>query len=899
MRRVSRARPAPAFLSVLSALSLFASAAHSAPAVADVPAAPQLATVSFPEGSALRAATCAAADVADGTGKGKEADEPKGPHPAAARLAGPDAALFELDGAAIRFRIPEGAHRHRLLPDFERPADADGDNRYEVTVVSGEAGGGAPLCAFAIEIADRDEPGRVSLSTRRPKQGEAVAAFVADPDGPLDGIAWRWQRSTGRDAFADIEGATGPAYTPAAADTGRLLRAEVSYRDRHGAEAKEKVAGAVTAHAVLGPRLTALAARSGSHPSGGLNPPFDPSVAHYAVACGETDVLSLTFAAGPELRVDVNGIQPRPGGTGGAAVPVTWTSDVVVTAAAADGGATRYTLHCAPPDLAGLLARAGADPAPGLSGMRLAIALRAWVAVIDEHGVPRVHRRVSDREHASAGFFLLPFGAGEDRRWVHSRPVPRPPGTPRDTPRLGRAWQVLDAGLSPIRTVTAAPPLVTTGVHDFRLLEDGSALLMTYEPAVRDFSHLSGRGSGSPGPASVVFDDPEGSPWGEAVETDDSAIQIVGADGTARWTWNSWGRMPLEDCAQHRFPRDYAHVNSVQMTRRGVVASFRGCSSVMLIDPAAPETPAGAGIVWRIGASNLSAEDWAARGLGPAPLALAGDPEGAFCGQHAATLVEDGVPEPRLLLFDNGVQCVTNPATREPLGRAGGDHSRGVEYALDLEHGEAVFVRDASLGGRRDALGAVGGHLAVLEDGSWLIAWGRTGSDPAPAATVVSRVDPATGGEGFALLRAGLPEGVPAVRAVPVPAAALEVPAEPLTAFFPEAGPLAAEDGDAGGDGAAGLAVAVAFSRPVAAFGAGTPSVAVEGGRLVSAAPWRAFGKPAHAWRLGILPESGNGPLRISLRPGAACGEGGICAADGTPLTGPPALMEIDPEVGK
>ena len=860
-------------------------------------AAPGIGNVSlsrFPEGSSLRTATCAAAGFTDGTGSGRK------PTP---RLGGPDAARFELDGAAIRFRVMgDDGRRHRILPDFERPADRDGDNRYDVTVIAGEAGGAdeiTPLCAFAIEITDRDEPGRVSLSTRRPQQGEKMEAILTDPDEPLDGLAWRWQRSIGRDTFVDIVGATGSVYIPTAADTGRLLRATVSYRDRHSAgPGREKAVSAVTAaDAVLGPRLTGLAAHSESYPSGRLNPPFDPSITHYAVACDkDDDVLSLTFAADSSVRVDVNGIQPRPGSVSGAAAPVTWTSDVVVTVAADDGAATRYILHCAPPDLAGLLTRAGADLPPGLSGMRLAIALRAWVAVIDAYGVPRIHWQVSDEEHVSAGFFLLPFGVGEERRYVHSRPAPRPPETPRDTPRLGRAWQIVDAAdLSPLRRVTAAPPLVTTGVHDFRLLEDGSALLMTYEPAVRDFAHLSE----SSGATSVVFHDPEGKPWGEAVETDDSAIQIVGADGTARWTWNSWGRMPLEDCAQHRFPRDYAHVNSVQMTSGGVLASFRGCSSVMLIDPAGPETPAGGGIVWRIGASNLSAGDWAARGLGPAPLALVGDPEGAFCGQHAATLIEDGVPEPRLLLFDNGVQCVTDPATGEPLGRAGGDYSRGVEYALDLEHGEAVFVRDASLGGRRDALGAIGGHLAVLDDGSWLISWGWTGSDPAPPATVVSRVDPATGGKGFALLRAGLPEGVPAVRAVPLPAAALEVPPEPLTGFFPEAGPLAAEDGDAGGNGAAGLSVAVAFSRPVAAFGAGTPSIAVEGGRLVSAAPWRAFGKPAHAWRLGILPASGGSPLRVSLRPGVSCREGGLCAADGTLLTGPPAVLEIDPEVGK
>ena len=74
---------------------------------------------------------------------------------------------------------------------------------------------------------------------------------------------------------------------------------------------------------------------------------------------------------------------------------------------------------------------------------------------------------------------------------------------------------------------------------------------------------------------------------------------------------------------------------------------MRGCSSVLLLDPARPE---GEEVVWRLGDSNLAPQAWAARGLGPAPLALAGDPEGAFCGQHAAQLLANG----HLLLYDNG-----------------------------------------------------------------------------------------------------------------------------------------------------------------------------------------------------------------------------------------------------
>ena len=69
-----------------------------------------------------------------------------------------------------------------------------------------------------------------------------------------------------------------------------------------------------------------------------------------------------------------------------------------------------------------------------------------------------------------------------------------------------------------------------------------------------------------------LFPDADGNPWGSAVETQDSAIQWQGPNGEVRWTWSSWGRLPLADCAQHAFPGDYAHINSLQWTGQGVLA---------------------------------------------------------------------------------------------------------------------------------------------------------------------------------------------------------------------------------------------------------------------------------------------------------------------------------------
>ncbi len=859
-----------------SSRTFFPGAACAAAAILlALPCAPALAAdgpeaareIAWPEGSVARVLSLPA-----DTHSGTQSDD--------WRLSGPDAARFRIEAGALRFAAP---------PDFEKPQDEDADNRYAVTLRRADADGEA--MAVTVRVRDRDEPGRAVARPWRPAVGEPVTVSLSDPDrtdtAPAPTVQWeRWQA---HGEWQAIPGASGLRYTPTAADAGRPLRAVVSYTDRHG---PDRQAVAELPDPVVGPMLSALAARTDSARSRPASedpaprPAFDPRILHYGVQCAERDVMTVSFSAPPGVRVSVNGIQPRPGREGSAAVPVTPTSDVAVTVAAPDGAYTIYTLHCMPPELWAI--RTGPDPARPL-GVLLAMARGPWAAVIDGHGVSRAHVR---GEGNGAGFFLRPFGSGPGLRWAHAGPAGG--GGFRV-----RSWTVLDRTLAPLRTVSTAAPLTTTGQHDFRLLADGSALLMTHEPSVRDLSGLA-------------FPDREGKPWGAAVKMEDSAIQLRGPDGAVRWTWSSWSRLPLEDCAQHWFPGNWAHVNSVQWTDEGVLASFRGCSTVVMIDPAAPP---GEEIVWRLGASNLSRDDWQRRGLGPPPLRIVGDPEGAFCGQHAAQLLPPppGLRLSRLLLFDNGVACVIDPRTGNPLGRPSGVYSRAVEYALDLEHGEAVFVRDHALGGTRDMLGHAGGHVEPLPDGGWLVSWGGLGrASPDEVggkrpSDLVTRIDPATGMESFRI-PAAESDGAH-LRPLPVsPLALMQAPGR-LVAVLPDVPPA--------GHGGAGetVEVAVAFSRPVAAFGPETGSVAVAGGALAEAAPLDGFGRPAHAWRLVLAP-SGDGPLELRFRAGVACsgdnapepapgsqspGSGpgqagagpGICTADGERLGRVPGAVRI------
>jgi hypothetical protein len=75
------------------------------------------------------------------------------------------------------------------------------------------------------------------LSDATPARGQVLTALtgsIADPDG-LVGVtfAYRWQQEIGGN-FVNIANATGPNFTPGAAQVGRRLQVVVSFTDDHG-----------------------------------------------------------------------------------------------------------------------------------------------------------------------------------------------------------------------------------------------------------------------------------------------------------------------------------------------------------------------------------------------------------------------------------------------------------------------------------------------------------------------------------------------------------------------------------------------------------------------------------------------------------------------------------------
>ena len=120
--------------------------------------------------------------------------------------------------------------RFRSSPNFEMPADAGGNNVYEVTVKVA-TGGEMDTQAVTVTVTNVEEPGTVILNPALPSVGKAITATLEDDD-IVSSESWQWASSTAMDGtFTNISGATDASYEPVAAVTGLWLRASVTYTD--------------------------------------------------------------------------------------------------------------------------------------------------------------------------------------------------------------------------------------------------------------------------------------------------------------------------------------------------------------------------------------------------------------------------------------------------------------------------------------------------------------------------------------------------------------------------------------------------------------------------------------------------------------------------------------------
>ena len=174
-------------------------------------------------------------------------------------LKGPDAGDFEIgnqtDGTPGELTFKEA-------PNYEAPADANGDNEYMVTVVVTDAGieGKGKLSAerdVVVTVTNINEGAAdtvVTLSSLVPKVGVPLTATLSDPDGGEKDVEWQWSISGADTAGVpgtptatppgDISGATSDTYTPKINDVGGTLTAMVEYADELGSDQTGMMAAA-------------------------------------------------------------------------------------------------------------------------------------------------------------------------------------------------------------------------------------------------------------------------------------------------------------------------------------------------------------------------------------------------------------------------------------------------------------------------------------------------------------------------------------------------------------------------------------------------------------------------------------------------------------------------------
>ena len=293
-----------------------------------------------------------------------------------------------------------------------------------------------------MRLTDVDEPGGIALSPVRPRVGTALTATLSDPDTVSGTATWVWQRSSGRNSWATISGATSASYTPVAADSGQYLRAKATYTDGHGGG---KTAEATAHHVVIAHVLTGLSATT-TDSTLALTPAFEADVLHYKISCRDRDTMTVTPTADSGVRLAVNGEQTASGSA--VAVSVTKHSDVVVKLTGAGGGYTDYVVHCVQDWLATMEAidRGAGDVTESL----IAFPFGDYLAVIDHHGVPRYRRDGTTQDTAPRFWFRhYRVGSSGEYRWHYTI---RPPGA-------CASHYILDEDFAQITRVYSRSPL--------------------------------------------------------------------------------------------------------------------------------------------------------------------------------------------------------------------------------------------------------------------------------------------------------------------------------------------------------------------------------------------------------------------------------------------------------
>ena len=135
--------------------------------------------------------------------------------------------LEGLDAASFDIVSSSGQLKTKVVPNYETKSS------YSVTVKATDPSNASDTITVTISVTNVDESGTVTFSYPAPFQvNEVLTATLSDPDGPVSGETWIWERSLNQNSgWTVIPGATSASYTVVVGDEDNYLRATATYTD--------------------------------------------------------------------------------------------------------------------------------------------------------------------------------------------------------------------------------------------------------------------------------------------------------------------------------------------------------------------------------------------------------------------------------------------------------------------------------------------------------------------------------------------------------------------------------------------------------------------------------------------------------------------------------------------
>jgi hypothetical protein len=403
-----------------------------------------------------------------------------------------------------------------------------------------------------------------------------------------------------------------------------------------------------------------------------MYPAFHPDRSYYVTRCvpGKVDV---QVNAKDGTTVKVGPYPPRSGRYKAQPRPLPGQDfDIVID----EGGTSRtYQVRCLPDDFPQWTYQRFADPP---KGMFLVTArpepkdeYRNWAMVFDQEGTPRwwfsPPTNTLGGQILRDGTLQIPRGFGD--------------GFGKD-PRTGNEIRALDGRLLRLVRTRNAP----TDGHEYTLLPNGNALIMSYKPELGvDLSPVGG-----PADTGVL----------------NGEIQEVTPSGKVVWSWNSLDHVPLDYTPKRWWKKilnnphtdvdgndryDIFHLNSIEpFGKDQLVISTRHTDKVFGISKKTGE------ILWTFGGEPDKHS-----------LKIEGDDPHAdypLGGNHDARISDGNL----LSIHDNGTHLDRPP--------------RSLQYRIDLKNRTATYAGQQSDPKVRDSHCC--GGVRPFGDG-WLVAWGN------------------------------------------------------------------------------------------------------------------------------------------------------------------------------